>query len=43
MANTRTVSGGIQGLFMGKYAYVYGSSGMQVVAYAPSSTELAKD
>lgn len=37
------VSGGtLASIFFGQYAYVYSSAGMQIVAYAPSSTELVK-
>ena len=37
LANTRLANDVHVSIFMGKYAYIYSSSGMQIVAYAPSS------
>ena len=37
LANTRLANDIHVSIFMGKYAYIYSSSGMQIVAYAPSS------
>jgi parallel beta helix pectate lyase-like protein len=37
LANTRLANDVHVSVFMGKYAYIYSSSGMQIVAYAPSS------
>ena len=37
LANTRLANDIHVSIFMGKYAYIYSSSGMQIVAYSPSS------
>jgi len=42
MANLNTAAGGRQfSIFTGKYAYIYTSAGLQIVAFESSSNEIA--
>jgi len=42
MANIKTMTGGTHlSIFTGKYAYVYSSSGMHIIAFSPSSNGIA--
>lgn len=44
LADSRTLNDGVHGaLFVGKYAYIHSDSGLQIVAYAPSSNSIAME
>lgn len=43
LANTRTMSSNIHGLFIGNYAYIDSDSGIQVIAFVPATNSVAME